>query len=123
MSSEALVEGETPSGRATFAAWDTSGQVFYGRIDPSGRNVTARIPAPGEGKDRKHPALAVNSRGEVLMAWTEGSGWQKGGDLAWQVFDASGQPTAEKGRLPGGIPAWGLPATFARPEGGFTILH
>ena len=30
MSSEALVEGETPAGRATFAAWETSGQVFYG---------------------------------------------------------------------------------------------
>jgi hypothetical protein len=37
----------------------------------------------------------------VLLVWTEGTGWQRGGSLAWQLFDANGQPTNEKGRVDG----------------------
>ena len=122
MSSEALVEGQTPAGRATFAAWETSGQVFYGKIDPSGRTVSARIPAPGEGKGRKHPAVAGNARGETILVWTEGMGWNRGGAVAWQVFDRHGKPTAERGRADG-VPTWSLVTVFARPDGGFTIIY
>jgi hypothetical protein len=119
MSSEALVEG--PNG--TIAAWETTGQVYWGRIDPATLKIPQLVPAPGEGHGRRHPAVAVNARGEVLLAWSEGSGWERGGALAWQVYDPSGRPTAERGRLEGGIPVWSLAAAFARPDGGFTIVH
>jgi hypothetical protein len=123
MSSEALVEGRTPSGGVVLAGWETDGQVFYGKIDPTGPNVSPRIAAPSPGKLRKHPALAVNPQGQTLLAWTEGTAWQKGGALAWQVFDQNGQPTGEKGRIDGAVPTWGLAAAYARPDGGFTIVH
>jgi len=54
------------------------------------------------------PALAVNARGEMILAWTEGTGWQRGGALAWQVYDKAGQPTAERGQRPCAISVWGL---------------
>jgi hypothetical protein len=73
--------------------------------------------------DCKHPALAVNVRSEVLLAWTEGTAWQRGGALAWQVFDASGRPSAESGRIEEGIPTWSLPAAVARPDGGFLLVQ
>ena len=57
------------------------------------------------------------------MAWTEGTGWQRGGALAWQVFDRSNRPTPDKGRIEGGIPVWSLPTAVTRPDGGFTIIH
>jgi hypothetical protein len=119
MSSETLVEG--PDG--ILAAWETSGQVYWGKVDAGSGRVPQPVAAPGAGGGRKHPALAVNARGEILLAWAEGTGWQRGGTLAWQLFDRSGSPMGERGRLPGGIPVWGLPTSVARPDGGFTILH
>jgi hypothetical protein len=58
----------------------------------------------------------------MVLVWTEGTGWQKGGSLAWQVFDKTGKPSEEKGRMDRGIPVWGLPTVVATDEG-FTIIH
>ena len=120
MSSAALVEGPGLSG--TWAAWETSGQVYFARIDPAG-GVAPPIAPPGDPHNRKHPALAVNDRGEVLLAWSEGTGWQRGGDLAWQRFDRAGLPQGEPARLDRGIPAWSFPAAAMRPDGGFVLFH
>ena len=119
MSTSSLVEGPNE----VYAAWETSGQVYFGKVDTKAPSISKPIGAPGEGKNRKHPTLAVNQKGDILMAWTEGTGWQRGGALAWQVYDAQGQPTAEKGTIPEGIPVWGLAAAVARKDGTFLILH
>jgi hypothetical protein len=119
MSSEAFAEG--PGG--VFAAWDNDGQVYFARLTPGSANAGKPVAAPGDGQKRKHPALAVNPRGEVLLVWTEGTGWERGGALAWQVYDKAGQPTAKRGRLAGAIPVWGLPAVVAGTDGSFTIFH
>jgi hypothetical protein len=118
MSTMALVQG--PSG--VVAAWDTDGQVYFTTIKPGTTAFTKPQSAPGAGRERKHPALAVTARGDVILVWTEGTGWQKGGALAWQVFDRTGEPTGETGRVDRGIPVWGLPTVVAT-GGGFTILH
>lgn len=118
MSSEALVEG--PSGMV--AAWETMGQVAFARLDPKTGQPTTPVSPPGTGQ-RKHPSLAVNARGEILLVWAEGTGWQRGGSLAWRIFDPDGRATREAGRIEGGIPVWGLPTAVARPDGGFTVIH
>jgi hypothetical protein len=118
MSSMALVEG--PSG--VVGAWDTDGQVYFATVKPGTTEFTKPQSAPGAGRERKHPALAFNARGEMILAWTEGTAWERGGSLAWQVYDKAGKPTAEKGRVERGIPVWGLPAAVPT-GGGFTILH
>lgn len=103
-------------------AWETGGQVYWTRLDGDGGSADQPMPAPGEGKGRKHPRVAVNQKGEVLLAWTEGTGWKKGGSLAYQVFDRGGKPTTEKAQIPG-IPAWSFAAVIARPDTGFSILY
>ncbi|MCU1259582.1 MAG: hypothetical protein JWO80_2467 [Bryobacterales bacterium] len=104
----------------TFAAWETGGQVFFGKV--SGGSVGQPIAAPGDAKGRKHPRLATSKRGETLLAWTEGTGWQRGGSLAWQVFDSQGKPLGEKGTT-SGVPPWSFAAVAIRPDGGFTIFY
>jgi hypothetical protein len=48
-------------------------------------------------------------------------GWKKGGRLAWQIYNKSGQP-AEHGQVDG-VPVWSLVAAFGRPDGGFNIVY
>jgi hypothetical protein len=119
MSSEAFAEG--PGG--LYTAWDTEWQIYFTRVQPGKAAFETPKAVPGPGGNRKHPALAVNKNGDVIVVWTEGTAWNRGGDLAWQVYDKAGQPTAESGRRPGAIPVWGLPAVIAEANGRFTIFH
>ena len=114
MSSMDIAENED----MVVGAWETGGQVFWTRLDGAGGQPVS--PA-GEGKGRKHPRLAVNQNGNVLLAWTEGTGWKKGGSLAYQVYDRTGQPTADRGHLPG-IAVWSFAAVAATPDNRFSIL-
>lgn len=118
MSSFAFAEGPAE----VLAAWETNGQVYFAQIDPATGKRSEPVAAPGESRDRKHPVVASNKQGQILLAWTEGMGWQRGGSVAWQVFDKDGRPTAEKGRADG-VPVWSLVAVFARADGGFTIVY
>ncbi len=110
------------NGNIVVAAWQTGGQVYWVRVDADGSCAREPIAAPGDGKGRKHARAAVNRKGEVLLVWTEGTGWQKGGSLAYQLFDERGKPTPEQGQLPS-VPAWSFGAVAARPDNSFLILY
>jgi hypothetical protein len=118
MSSMAFAEG--PGG--IVGAWETEEQIYFATIKPGTTECTAPRSPPGAGKSRKHPAIAVSTSGDTLVVWAEGTGWQRGGDLAWQVFDKSGKATEQRGCVERGIPVWGLPTAVATTEG-FVIIH
>jgi hypothetical protein len=109
------------TGNGVLAAWETKLQVYFSRINPTTLLPGVPVPAPGEPNDRKFPVVA-ESKGETIIAWTEGMGWEKGGSLAWQTYDREGKPTMDKGAA-GGVPVWSLVAVVARTDGGFTILY
>ena len=117
MSSCSFAEGNG----GVLAATEKSEHVYFNRIDPTTLTLSKPVSAPS-GEKSKHPALAANAKGEVLLAWTEGTAWQKGGALAWQVFDKEGRPAAEKGRTDG-VPVWSLPTAFTQPDGNFVIVY
>jgi hypothetical protein len=76
MSSASLSE----SSGQILAAAETHGHVFFIRIDAK----TGRVSSPVSPETQaKHPVVIGNSRGEVLLAWAEGTGWNKGGSVAW----------------------------------------
>lgn len=118
MSSAALMDGTD----GLLAAWETQGQVYFASLDPKQTQPVSPIPATGVAGKRKHPVIAANSRGETLLVWTEGTGWRKGGSLAWQLYDAQGKPADEKGEAPG-IAVWSLAAVVAQKDASFTIIY
>lgn len=93
------------------AAWETNKQVFFGNVTHAGASPVIPIPAPGSGKDRKHPSIAVNLADEALMAWTDGTGWKRGGTLNWALF-RNGAALSSKADA-GPVPPWGMPAVVA----------
>jgi hypothetical protein len=103
-------------------AWQTQEQVYYATVSRGTHKLSDPVAAPGPGNDRKFPAAVSNSRGDVLLAWTEGTAWKRGGSLAWQVFDKQGRPSEVKGGAPG-VPVWSLVAAFSDPRGGFCIIY
>ena len=119
MSSESFAD----AGDSVLSAWETDGQVYFSRIDKKDQLGSRSVAAPGTARGRKHPALAVNGKGETIFVWTEGTGWERGGALAWQVFDEAGKPTGPKGRADNAIPVWSFAAVYTAPDDSFVILH
>ena len=112
---------ETSTG--VFATWEAERQVYYALIDADSHEVWRAVAAPGYGKNRKHPVVAVSDQGNVILAWTEGTSFGQGGDVVWQVFDAQAAPVAEAAGRASGLPVWGLAAAIASPDGGFVIVY
>ena len=109
------------SGHRVLAAWETDGQVFF--KDVGSPAAAPQAPAGGSpDARRKHPRLAFGQDGSLLMVWTEGTAWNKGGSLAWQLYDAAGQPSGPAGARPG-VPTWSVGAVARRPAGGFVVFY
>ncbi len=107
----------------TFAAWETGGQVSFAPIDSKTSRAGTSIAAPGKGQNRKHPTLAVDKEGYILLAWAEGTGWKKGGNLAWQVYDRALKPVAGASGTQQGLAVWSLGSAFAASDGSFVIVY
>ena len=103
------------------AAWETAGQVYYTSINAKTGLVSPAIHPPGN-TQRKHPVVVQNGKGDVLLVWTEGTGWEKGGSVAWQLFDRSGNPLSERGQVDG-VPVWSLATAGVRKDGSFVVIY
>jgi hypothetical protein len=115
MSSAFLSESKA----AVLAAAETHERVFFVRLD----SHTGRISAPVSPETKgKHPVVISNSDGQVLLVWTEATGWAKGGAVAWQLYSTTGEPASEHGRVEG-VPAWSLTTAYAEPTGDFVIVY
>ncbi|HEV8605319.1 MAG TPA: sialidase family protein [Tepidisphaeraceae bacterium] len=111
-----------PAKAGAVAAWESQDQVFWAKVDAATGKVGEAIAPPGRGNNRKHPAAAVNSAGQQILVWTEETGWNKGGKVAWQVFDAEGKPVENASGKIDGLPVWSMGAVFANGDG-FVIVY
>ncbi len=96
-------------------AWEAEGKVYTSLLDAQAGALVV------SGDKARHPALAVNAKGETLISWSVGTGWQQGGSAGWRILDAEGKLTGDKGRADG-VPVWGFTAAYA--EGNeFVIMY
>ena len=103
--------------------WETEEQVRFARFNGAHAHSVAPASMPGDGKKRKHPTVAVNGHGQYVVAWTEGIGWNKGGSLVWQVYDAEGHALSDGAGRADDLPTWSVPAAFVAPDGAFKLLY
>ena len=121
MSTPALDQGPD---NVMLAMWETQGQVFRRALYPNGPDSSSvALAADGNPGNRKHPVAAFNEMNgsHLLLAWVEGTGWEKGGSLAWECIDlkSGGRSTGSRP----GVPAWDLAAVIPERDGGFTIIY
>ena len=100
------------------AAWETAGQVYFADVD---RLDAVHSPPEKARFRRKNPVVAVDSRGDSLLAWGDGPGFSFGGSLHWQVFDATGRPVGAPGGGPSTILTGNTTAAVVQ-DGRFLVI-
>lgn len=108
--------------RELFAAWETEGQVYAGLVDRARAAVQSPFAPPKGEAPRKHPRLALTRSGEVMLAWADGAGWAKGGQLRYDVFDSGGKPLAQTVTVDA-LPIWSFGAPVAAPDGRIVLFY
>ena len=98
------------------AAWEREGQISLGPLEGD-----LRLSPGGKSAQRKHPVLAVNG-GDLLVAWTEGTGWQKGGTMSWQILGGSNLTPSKQSGGNGGVKVWSF-VSVAPTKDGFVIAQ
>jgi len=93
--------------------------VFFVQLDPKTGKVSSPVSPEMQAK---HPVAIGNTRGEILLVWAEGTGWNKAGSIAWQVYDRDGKSLPVKGHADG-LAVWSLPTAFVQPDGNFSIIY
>jgi hypothetical protein len=116
MSTESFAATQT----GVLAAWEDKQQILMVSID--GGAISRPTSPPGNPANRKHPSLAVGTDGTVLLAWAEGTAWQKGGSVAYQLLDKDLKPLAGATGNKRGLPAWSMPCVLATKTG-FVVLY
>ena len=71
----------------------------------------------------KHPAMAFNRDGNLLIAWGEGAGFFNGGALRWALFDDEGKHVPGSEMADVEVTDRSSPAVLAKPDGNFLILY
>ena len=101
-------------------AWETQGQVFFAAV---GRFSDPVSPSGQADARRKNPSVAVNARGETVLAWSDASGLRSGGTLYWQRFDAGRRPIGEPSGGAVSLPEGSVPHALALPNGTFAVIY
>lgn len=104
------------------AAWEHKAQIYMSRISSKTMKPGKIISAQGQGENRKHGFAVSNQKGQVLLVWSEGTAWNRGGSIAWQLYDDKGRAVKGMAGTKKGLPAWSFPAAYSKKDGSFVIV-
>lgn len=114
------------------SAWETLGQICFSTIQFGHENCKSHRAGPAKrivvsnktvcGQDAKYPALAINCHEERLIAWTQGAGWNRSGNLYWRLYTEK-ERLKMQSKTGQALKAWSFPATVALPNGDFSIIY
>lgn len=111
------------SNQGALISWETMDQVFWSAFkDPDASPRAARAVPGAASSGQKHPAIAADSAGRVLIAWTEGTAWARGGTLHWALYDNAQSAAPSQTGQASNLPAWDAPAVVPF-RSDFVILY
>ena len=116
VSTTTLAQGPT----GITVAWETQGQVYFADTTDLADAVS---PTGSAQSRRKNPAVAVNHRGEAVLAWADGPGIRSGGTLSWQRFDSDRKPVSEPSGGEDTIADGSVAVALAQPDGTFVVIY
>jgi len=108
MSTSALAQ----NGGGAVAAWETRGRVFWSQLSSDAPTIVHPHEIDSRSSTCKHPAIAADGEGHLLVVWTEETGWNKGGTIAWEVFDSTGTVLPGATGRAADLPTWDSPAAI-----------
>ena len=110
------------AGGSALTVWLSEGRIRLGR--PGAADLVRAVSEAG--RKANHPVLVpLEETDSVLVAWTEGTGWQRGGELAWRTVGLKSSSSTRDSpvqRLPG-VPVWGSVAAWRESDGSVTVLY
>lgn len=110
-------------GGRIWMTWEKEGQIQVGIWNDQTKAVDNVVAMPGQPSGRKHPVIAASAAStHALVVWTEGTGWNRGGSVGWQLMSSDLQPSGDAGRAPG-VDVWSFAAAVPLPNGRFEIMH
>lgn len=101
-----------------WTGWEAGGTVKFARLD----DVKSKLVIPKGDAKRKHPVAVQTKDGRTLLVWTEGTGWQKGGAVVWQMLGVDDKLIGNPQRR-NDLPVWGLATAWADGSGQFFVLY
>jgi len=112
-----------PTPQGVMAAWETDSTIWTAGLDG-----TSMVPRKLSTAGSKHPSIARDDQGRMLITWARDTGWQRGGTLAWSLLDAQGNVTIESATDSAKdanlkVPVWSFPAAAFVKGLGFVIVH
>jgi hypothetical protein len=109
-------------GPTMVGAWETQRHIRF-FVASDDRPLKGPISVDFLPTNERLPSVAVNQKGEFIVVWTVGTGWNKGGSVAWKVFDKEAVEIKAQAGHADGLPVWSMPAAIARSDGTFAILY
>ena len=115
MSSATITSDQTD----TYGIWETGGKVNFSILN----NQSLTIFSPeSQKKGSRHPFFSALKNGYKLASWSEGTGWNKGGSVAWELFGPN-QESIKSGKIEEAIPVWSFPSSFSNVKKGITLVY
>lgn len=110
------------SPRGWVVAFQSQSGVSWTRVDPTVFEHASFSP-PGESASPRHPAVAVDSGGQVLLAWIADAREPDGATLEWSLFTPEGKPVADTVRCGAGVAPENVLSAVSFADGRFAIVH
>lgn len=103
----------------SWMAFETEARTIYKLL---GADIAVSAGEPAKATRQKNPAIAVNSRGEKLVAWGEAISHSKGGELQVRLVDSNNKQIGVSGLEKIIIPDYSFPAAGSLITGEFIVL-
>lgn len=103
--------------RDGWLAWESATKIKFARQVPG---ELQEVSPAGDVK-RKNPVAVQLKDGSALLVWTEGTAWNKGGSVNWQIAGKDGKLTG-KAQSKNDLPVWGLATAWVEPNGNDAVI-